>query len=404
MAELAGSPAQPPTGGGGGATPLAARALAPDLARGFMLLLIALANAHLLLYGQQLGVRGYPAALGPVDRTVAVLQLLFVDGRAYPLFALLLGYGIVQLARRQEAAGRDVPSIVSLVRRRGGWLLLIGFGHAALLFGGDIIGAYGLLTVAMAGALVGGPNRILVRLGVAGLLFTALLGVLQALPPPPGMTTVLPSLAQSNPLTAVSFRVVEWISGLTATLALFAAVALGAWAARRRMLDEPEQHRRLLVRLAVGGIGISVLGGLPLALIAAGYLGGLPTAAIAAAGALHAVSGYAGGIGYAALIGLIAARVSRRPGGRPGPVVTALAACGQRSMSCYLAQSVVFVAVLAAYGGGLGDQVGVAAASAIGAATWLLTVIAADVMRRFGIRGPAESLLRRLTYGPRPAT
>ena len=126
---------------------------------------------------------------------------------------------------------------------------------------------------------------------------------------------------------------------------------------------------------------------------------------IALAGALHALSGYAGGIGYAALIGLVAARLTQRPDGRPpGPVVTALAACGQRSMTCYIAQSVVFVAVLAAYGGGLGDQIGVAAASAIGAATWLLTVIAADVMRRFGVRGPAESLLRRLTYGPRPAT
>ena len=112
MADLAGPPAPPPAGGRGGATPLVARALAPDLARGVMLLLIALANAHLFLYGQPLGLRGYPADLAPVDRTVAVAQLLLVDGRAYPLFALLFGYGIVQLARRQEAAGRDVGSVV----------------------------------------------------------------------------------------------------------------------------------------------------------------------------------------------------------------------------------------------------------------------------------------------------
>ncbi len=398
MAELAGRP----SGGPQGATPPAARALAPDLARGVMLLLIALANAHLFLYGQQLGIRGYPADLGPTDRTVAVFQLLFVDGRAYPLFALLFGYGIVQLARRQAAAGRDETAIASLVRRRGGWLMLIGFGHAALLFGGDIIGAYGLLAVLLGGVLVAGSERTLLWLALVGLGFTALLGVVQAMPPPPGTTTVLASLSQTNPLTAASFRIIEWISGLTAVLALFAAVTLGAWAARRRLLDEPERHRRLLARLAVGGLGIAVLGGLPIASLTAEGATDLPTVVVALAGALHAVSGYAGGVGYAALIGLFAARLAERPAGSPGPIVTALAACGQRSMTCYLAQSVVFVGLLAAYGGGLGDQIGVAGASAIAVATWLLTVVASDVMRRLSVRGPAESLLRRLTYG-RPA-
>src|SRR5256885_17077470 len=104
-------------------------------------------------------------------------------------------------------------------------------------------------------------------------------------------------------------------------------------------------------------------------------------------------------MGYAALIGLVAARCRQQP----GPVITALAACGQRSMTCYLAQSVVFVAVLAGYGGGLGDRFGVAAASLLGAGTWLATVLLADLMRRLGMRGPAESLLRLLTYG-RPDT
>src|SRR2546423_3340767 len=205
VAELAGRPARQPEQ----ATPIAARALAPDLARGLMLLLIALANAHLFCYGRQLGVRGYPADLAPVDRTVTLLQLMLVDGRAYPLFALLFGYGIVQLARRQQAAGREPTSVVSLVRRRGGWLMLIGFGHAALLFGGDIIGLYGLLAVLLASVLVLGSDRILLALCAAGLAFTALLGVLQALPPPPGTTTVLPSLSETNPLTAVPLRIFE---------------------------------------------------------------------------------------------------------------------------------------------------------------------------------------------------
>jgi uncharacterized membrane protein YeiB len=68
-------------------------------------------------------------------------------------------------------------------------------------------------------------------------------------------------------------------------------------------------------------------------------------------------------------------------------------------MTCYLLQSVVFVAVLAAYGGGLGNRLGLAAIALLATVTWALTVLLADGMNRRGYRGPAEVLLRRLTYG-----
>src|SRR6185436_18343029 len=104
------------------AVPLDARALAPDVARGAMLLLIALANVHLYLYGRPLGVRLYPAGLTGVDAVVAGLQLVLVDGRAYPLFGLLLGYGLGQLAARQSkkidtTAGTEPGSVVALIQR-----------------------------------------------------------------------------------------------------------------------------------------------------------------------------------------------------------------------------------------------------------------------------------------------
>jgi uncharacterized protein len=69
-----------------GAVAVSARSLAPDLARGAMLLLIALANAHLYLYGRPIGVRGYPIPESIADRVVVLLQMTFVDGRAYPMF------------------------------------------------------------------------------------------------------------------------------------------------------------------------------------------------------------------------------------------------------------------------------------------------------------------------------
>ena len=103
-----------------GATPVAARALAPDLARGGMLLLIALANVHYYLYDRPIGHARLP---GPGRRggptVVTVLQMCLVDGRAYPLFGLLFGYGIVQLAWRRGAVGLPVAAVTRLVRRRG---------------------------------------------------------------------------------------------------------------------------------------------------------------------------------------------------------------------------------------------------------------------------------------------
>ncbi len=100
------------------ATPVTHRALAPDLARGLMLLLIA-------------------------------------------LFAALFGYGLVQLANRQLAAGRSPSQVRAVLRRRSLWLLAFGFCHALLLFFGDILGAYGLVGLVLAGFVLREDRTVL---------------------------------------------------------------------------------------------------------------------------------------------------------------------------------------------------------------------------------------------------
>jgi uncharacterized membrane protein YeiB len=53
----------------------------------------------------------------------------------------------------------------------------------------------------------------------------------------------------------------------------------------------------------------------------------------------------------------------------------------------------------------LGGALGVATAAAVGLGIWALTVVAADLLRRGDLPGPAEALLRRLTYrSHRPAS
>ncbi|GAA1229750.1 DUF418 domain-containing protein [Pseudonocardia alaniniphila] len=395
MTAAASSPTDP------GATPTTARSLAPDLARGGMLLLIALANVHVFVYGHPLGPRGYPTGLDSADQAVALLQMTLVDGRAYPLFGLLFGYGIVQLAWRRSAVGLPAPAVTKLVRRRGAWMIVIGLAHGVLLWPGDIIGCYGLLAVLMAGMLVRGTDRALITTAIVGVVVVTLLNAGSGVPLPGEQNSFLPSMSIENPLAAMAVRSVEWlgIGLLFQSIGVFAAVALGAWAARRRLLDEPERHRPLLVRLAVAGISAAVVLGLPMALMAAELWTAPPIGLIVLAGALHTVGGYAGGIGYAAAFGLLAIRLAQRGG--PGPVTHALQACGQRSLSCYLAQSVVFVALLPAWTLGLGNDAHLWQTALLAIGTWLVILLVADASERAGYRGPAEILLRRLTYGPR---
>ncbi|WAS99087.1 DUF418 domain-containing protein [Nannocystis punicea] len=363
------------------APPLAARALAPDLARGVMLLVIALAHARVLSGPDT----------GPTDQAVAALHTAFVDGRGYPMFAALFGYGMAQLLARHVRAGADWLAARERLRRRGRWLLVFGFGHALLLFHGDILGAYGLLSVLLIAALRS-PDRSL--LAAAGAWFVA--GALAF----GGAARLIPAGADAEslpgPLLSAAFRVLGWL----ATTPLFAVMAagpflVGIWAARRRLLERPEQHLPALRRTALAGIAVAVVGALPLVAVHAGRWGDGAAPQIAAT-ALHTLTGYAGGFGYAALVALAAARL----GERRGLVVTALVACGQRSLSCYLAQSLAWQLLFEPYWAGLGGQFRPLTAAAAGFGVWALTVVLADLARRRGRQGPAEALLRRALHGP----
>jgi uncharacterized protein len=379
-----------------GAVAVSARSLAPDLARGAMLLLIALANACLYQYGKSaLGdgwwLRGNPVA----DQVLLLIETIFVRDRAYPMYALLFGYGIVQMLHRLSGRGIDELTVCRLVRRRGWWMVLIGFCHAFLLFCGDIIGAYGLIAVLLGEVLLRARDRTLLITSALWVVPIALFrGLEHRLSPLHETAAATPDLWH-----AATIRVLQWVQGsiIGSVFMLVPAVLLGVWAARRRILDDPERHQQFLRRAAVLGIGLAAVGGLPWALVRATWWRPSSEAVELLAGGAHTYSGYAGGVGYAAIAGLVAVRMQNRD--RLGPVVSALAACGQRSMTCYLLQSVVFVAVLAAYGGGLGNRFGLVEIATLAALTWAMTVLLAEAMSRRGYRGPAEVLLRRLTYG-----
>jgi uncharacterized membrane protein YeiB len=358
-----------------------------------MLAIIALAHSQILA---RPFLGSVPEPGPPLDTAVQTLLTLFVDSRGYPMFAALFGYGMVQILRsREPRLGWDGTR--RLLRRRGGWLVVFGFVHVLLLFPGDILASYGVLALLFVGALRWPDPRLFAVAGGLAVLGALVYGTVLAVPAPEGDPTVA-----LDPLVSAAYRVAAFplVMPMNAVMAA-APVLVGIWAGRRRLLDEPERHRRFLARVAVAGIAIAAVGAVPHALVTTGLWHFNPgTGVLIVLGALHTLVGYAGGLGYAALVGLVAARLSRLALAEPGPATNALAACGQRSMTCYLAQSVAWLLLLEPYTADLGGALGVAAAAAVGLGVWLVTVVAADLLRRAGRPGPAEALLRRLAYRP----
>nr|BFE85448.1 hypothetical protein GCM10020093_080490 [Planobispora longispora] len=284
------------------------RQLAPDLARGIMLALIAVANSAIYLYGRPYGIRQHVIEHDLLNRVTATLSMTLVDGRAYPMFAALFGYGMVQIwnRRRDDAEGRRV------LRRRSRWLLAFGAVHAVLLFSGDVLGVYGLLGLAIV-RLMRVRDRTLLILAGVWLVPVALLSAL-AYNTPQGteQRTIFWSLAIEDPLTAMALRPIEWVMTPVGMTGVVTAGLVGVWAGRRELLAVPD---RLVRRAAVWGPLAGTLGGLPVGLTATGFLTVDDPVTVMAFNAVHTVSGIAAGLGYAALISLIARRIGRGAAG-----------------------------------------------------------------------------------------
>ncbi len=397
------------------------RVLAPDLSRGLMLMLIAMANIPIYLWGSdRTNSVSHPTEGTILDRIAQFATMIFVDQRVYPMFAFLFGYGMVQFAASRRARGVDERGVRRMLRRRH-WAL-VGFGalHAALLFPGDILGTYGLAGLVLVWLFF-------VRRNTTVVIWTSIMGAVLAIYLAVSMVSafVLASFIPddaypgfesaageaSYPASILS-RLADW--AIAAPSALIIPVIpiciLLAWlAARHRVLEEPGRHLKLLRWTAAVGLGVGVAGGVVHALGHVGALG-TPSKVWWVYLSISTVTGLFGGLGYVALFGLVAHRIEQRR--RRNPERTSLlldltTAVGKRSLSCYLAQSLVFAPVLCAWGLGVGGWLGSAGAFVLACLTWLVIAVVALALERSGRRGPAEVALRALTYvGPagRPAS
>ena len=428
--------------------PASVRYPAPDVARGFMLLLIALANAPfwMVLLRTRAEVTG-------ADAVWMGLRAAFVDHRSYPLFAMLFGFGLATMARRRiEAGPRSTAAVAAdadpavahasaadtatarattstaaatartgaggisaahraaiagarrLIRRRGLWMLVFAAVHGAL-FMGDIIGAYALIAVVLAGPIAGRGRRT--QAVVGGLSAAVCLGymlyigwflsvggvtVSTAGAAGGGVVGGIAEMLRGPLYPAVSL--VLWAGGTMVTILTsltLPAALLGVRLADTDLLTRPDRHRRALLVGGAAALAVGAVGALPRILPSLGV--GVPARVTVVASALDVATGMVGACGWLALLAAWAGPGAGAPlrGAR-----WLLSAVGRRSMTVYVGQTVLFVLVFGtlrlAGAPALDEVLGVSVAVAV----WAVLAGACAWMEHGGrTRGPLEILLRR---------
>ncbi|MBB6174592.1 putative membrane protein YeiB [Nocardiopsis mwathae] len=370
------------------------RRLTPDLARGFMLLLIAMAYAPLYLPGAYGSVNTHPDGGTWLDAAVRVVVLLVLDNRSFPMFAALFGYGMVMMLSGQLSRGTPEREARRLLRRRSLFLLLFGAVHAILVFPGEILAAYGLAGLVIGWLLLRPERALLTGAAVTAVIYAVtvpLVGIMMAF------------ATEKSPVVGYS-TTADWAERIifmplapvlnNIGFPLLLPLLLGAWAARRRLLDRPGDNKPLLARIAAVGLAISLLGALPAVLVEVGLWNTADPVVLGTVMGVHAYTGVGGGIAYAALFGLLGARLEDAP----GPAARALASAGKNSLTCYLMASVLVAVTLHAELLGLGAHLNSAGAIGVAFLCWSVAVLYAVSLDRRGKRGPADVALRRLVY------
>ncbi|MFP2926005.1 DUF418 domain-containing protein [Pyxidicoccus sp. 3LG] len=393
-----------------------------DAVRGFALLGILFANlvsfaGYYVMSPAQLAA--LPTA--SLDEATVLTMKLLVEGKFYSLFSLLFGVGFALLQQRTERRGVDFRR---LFLRRLAVLLGIGLIHILVLWHGDILTLYALMGFVLLLFHRVSDRALLawtVGLLVMPLLFQlAMMGTGGALDPTPPFQALSRSIqdAAGGPgATLFGLRSSDdawrvFLGNLANAVQrpgrylqtgrpekVLAMFVLGVWVARR-LLPEPLAHRRLLVRVLMGGLVLGVLGNSIDAWVEA------KTGASFSLTPLGLVQTASYAVGVAPLAMAYASGLTLLWGTGSGRRVLSLfIPLGRMALTNYLGQTVVGLLLFYGYGLNLMGRVGMVwmlpLTFVILAAQWGLSVL----WLRHHAQGPVEWLWRRFTYGrpsPRP--
>ncbi|WP_315498173.1 DUF418 domain-containing protein [Corynebacterium durum] len=396
------------------------RILAPDVARGFTMLGIAVANATTAWLYISPDTPGSTAG-GVVDNSILdkiaiILGSIFTHVRGLPMFATLLGYGVGMIAMSLQRRNYPPKKARLVLIRRYFFLAIFGILHLSLLFFGDIMFVYGVMGIILALLYRFKDKTLLIItgvLGTLGLILAAIMTIGVSAEGASSRTEVMTSFIQtlsspdsyatlvSHAFTSLSFQIGNLLTGF---LFFFPVMILGMVAARHNVLGQPEKYKTLLTRFAIVAVIISFGVGIPLGLA---EIGVLPENTVLHLQSLNQVAGIWAGPGIVASIALATLPLQRRIDaahaggtGYPLPVpLQALIALGKRSMTGYLLQSILFVLLTSTFTIGLGRGQGAWEATLIAILIWAITLVIAYALEKANLRGPFEVVHRRLSYG-----
>ncbi|WP_247748647.1 MULTISPECIES: DUF418 domain-containing protein [Streptomyces] len=370
-----------------------------DVLRGFALLGILLVNVSAMA-GPHLG----PADelyTSRVDELAAWLVTAFVSAKFYLLFSFLFGYSFTLQRASAERAG--VSFAPRHLRRLCG-LLVLGLAHGILLFAGDVLTVYAVLSLVLFAARDIAPRTavraaaVLVAVVAFCLLLWGLFTLAYAVPLTPGAyDAALREMAAAHrgDIGSVVGANVEQLTSRLGWNILYAAdmlaaVLLGLAAGRHRLLTDTGRHRAWMTQILVVALPVGLAGSAFMALCRNGPLDGRWYDVGSAVGVLTAP---ALTTAYACALLLL---LRTRPGRRIGPV---LAGAGRLALTHYLTQSLVMAFVFTGYGLGWYGRFGTVSLVAGCFVLYAVQLAVSGPLLRRVRYGPAEWLLRAATRG-----
>lgn len=383
-----------------------------DTLRGVALLGILLMNIEGFAGPLDLSLTGIDPRWQGLDYWADAWTYVFVQGKFYPLFSLLFGMGFAVMLQRAEAAGRALEPVYL---RRSAGLAVIGLCHGVLLWSGDILLWYAVLSLLLL-AFAPLPQRWLPVLGVASYLASGALilglgvmvwlaaqadgGLAEAMQA--GAAAAVEKVEQQRQafgdgtyLQAVVQRGRDVLVNAQGLMLVGPQVLgmflLGSWFVRSGVIQHPAQHRRLFAWLRWGawpaGLAVMLASVWVLPWMAPGRF----DLTMAVAFSLAALAGLLMALGYLAWFSAWARWLRWA------------APAGRMALTNYLLQSVVCTAIFYGYGFGLFEQVGRAGQLALAVAVFAVQVAVSHWwLRRFQF-GPVEWVWRAATYGRWPA-
>lgn len=360
-----------------------------DALRGFALFGILVVNIAFFASGYAFHLVDDPGFTSGTDQVAHWLVRLLFEMKAYLLFSFLFGYSFTLQMASAERAGADIRA--RTVRRAAG-LFVLGGLHAVLLFHGDILTTYALLSLVLLAARRIQPRTAMIVAGViVGVIALAVGAAAVAgagLADPGAFTagTVTTEALRDGDLIAEHLRSLPAMFGALAVqgpLAL-SAFLVGLAAGKRGLLADPPVV--LLRRVQLVGFPVGLTGAL----------------VFAAGGGTSDFTGLAVSIATAPFLAAAYVATLFRVFARAPRLARELAPAGRMALTNYLGQSLLAVLVFTGVGLGLVGRVG--------PATVLLIAVAIFAVQLWFSRwwlarhryGPVEWVLRAVTNAERP--